>query len=252
MKKIVIANWKMNPVSLTEAKKLFTETKRKAGALKKTQVVVCSPFVFLSSLIVKKNKKFFLGSQNSFWIPSGAYTGEVSSEMLKSLGVSHVIVGHSERRGMGETDEMVSKKIASLTKLQIVPVLCIGERERDTHGEYLAILSKQIKASLSGVQKKDVKNIVIAYEPIWAIGKTAEEAMNPHKLHEMVLYIRKVLTEIYGRDIAQSVQIIYGGSVESKNAQALMKDGNVSGFLVGHASLSAKGFGEIITAAEKS
>ena len=131
-------------------------------------------------------------------------------------------------------------------------MLCIGERERDTHGEYLAILSKQIKASLSGVQKKDVKNIVIAYEPIWAIGKTAEEAMNPHKLHEMVLYIRKVLTEIYGRDIAQSVQIIYGGSVESKNAQALMKDGNVSGFLVGHASLSAKGFGEIITAVEKS
>lgn len=251
-RKIVVANWKMNPTSAKEAKMLFSQIKRKASILKKTSVVVAPPFAFLSlfSSTKKALKNFSLGAQNTSWQSSGALTGEVSSPMLKDLGVSYVIVGHSERRVLGETDALVARKVASLLGERLLPILCIGEAERDQHGEYLSVLSNQIKSSLLGVSKRDIVNIVIAYEPVWAIGKTAKDAMDSHKLHETTLFIRKTLTEMYGRNIAEAVVIIYGGSVEPVNAPDLIKNGNVSGFLVGRASLSAKEFGNIIDAVE--
>lgn len=252
MRKIVVANWKMNPVSVEEAKALFSQVRRKSSVLRKTSVIVAPPSVFISlfSSGRKNSKSFFLGAQNTSWQSSGALTGEVSSPMLKDLGVSHVIVGHSERRTLGETDAIVARKMASLFGERLIPILCIGERDRDQHGEYLSVLANQIKNSLAGVSKRDIVNTIIAYEPIWAIGKTASDAMDSHKLHETTLFVRKTLTELYGRNIAESVPIIYGGSVEPANASDLIKNGNVSGFLVGHASLSSKGFGEIIQAVE--
>lgn len=251
-RKIVIANWKMNPTSVKEAKTLFLQIKRKASLLKKISVVVAPPFAFLSlfSSAKKSSKTFSLGAQNTSWQSSGALTGEVSSPMLKDLGVSYVIVGHSERRALGETDAVVARKIASLLGERLVPILCVGETERDQHGDYLSVLANQIKSSLLGVSKRDIVNTVIAYEPVWAIGKTAKDAMDSHKLHETTLFIRKTLTELYGRNIAEAVTIIYGGSVEPVNAPDLIKNGNVSGFLVGRASLSAKEFGNIIDAVE--
>jgi triosephosphate isomerase len=243
----VVANWKMNPESLSEAKKLFLATKKGALRFSNTKTVICPPAPFLSALS-SKSKNVFLGAQDVFWQTAGAHTGEVSPLMLKSLGVKYCIVGHSERRFLGETDERVSQKIQALLAQSIIPIVCVGEKERDIHGNYLGILENQIKQSLNGLQKNDVSKIIIAYEPIWAIGKSARDAMNPHRLHEMVIFIEKILANLYGRDVARKVTIIYGGSVEPKNVDDLVRDGNVSGFLVGHASLDAKGFVEILKA----
>ncbi len=241
----------MNPQTLLEARKLFSTTKNTASRLKKTKVVVAPPFIFISSLAGTKSR-LYLGAQNVFWETRGAFTGEISPSMLSEMGVQYVIVGHSERRAIGETDEIVSKKLKTLIREEIIPILCVGESERDNHGHYLSFLSTQIKKSLAGIQKRNIKNIIIAYEPIWAIGKTASDAMDSHKLHETVLYIRKVLSEMYGRDIAKAVSIIYGGSAEPGNVAELMKNGNVMGFLVGHASLDVKGFSEILKIVDKS
>ncbi len=247
-KKIVIANWKMNPVTAGEAKALFTQIKKKASLLKRTHVVIAPPslYINLSTQNTKKTKNFFVGAQNVHTQTSGAYTGEISASMLKDSGVSYVIVGHSERRAMGETDELVSKKVQTVLSNKMIPVLCVGEREHDQNGLYLSTLSNQIKNSLAGILKLDVAHVVIAYEPVWAIGKTAGEAMDSHKLHETTLFIKKVLGELYGRPLSDTVKIIYGGSVEAGNASELMQNGNVSGFLVGHASLSAQTFTEIL------
>lgn len=250
-KKIVIANWKMNPDSLPKARKLFQSTKKFSSNLSKTRVIVCLPAIYLASFN-SKTKNINLGAQNVFWQVSGAHTGEISSAMLKNLGVSYCLVGHSERRALGETDEEVSKKLKALLKSGLIPILCVGERERDSQGEYLGILSNQIKSSLFGVDKRDIKNLIVAYEPIWAIGRTAREAINSHKLHQTVLFIEKILSELYGREQAKKVAIIYGGSVEEKNASEIIKNGNVSGFLVGHASLDPLTFREILQAVDNS
>jgi len=238
----------MNPVTASEAKVLFTQIKKKASLLKRTHVVIAPPslYISVSTQSTKKSKNFFLGAQNVHTHTSGAYTGEVSAPMLKDSGVSYVIVGHSERRATGETDELISKKVQTILSNKMIPVLCVGEREHDQNGLYLSTLANQIKNSLIGVLKLDISQVIIAYEPVWAIGKTAGEAMDSHKLHETTLFIRKVLGEVYGRLLADSVKIIYGGSVEAENASELIQNGNVSGFLVGHASLSALSFSDIL------
>lgn len=244
-KKIVIANWKMNPESLSEAKQLLQFVKKGASKLKKTIVVVAPPFQYLHLLKPTKNR-ILLGAQDGFPGGAGASTGEISFSMLKNMGVSHVILGHSERRAMGETSELVSRKILSALKYGITPVVCIGESQRDSQGSYLAFIDEQIRMTLAGLNRRDVLKILIAYEPVWAIGKTKDEAMSPEKLHEMSLFIHKILVGIYGREIAKDIPIIYGGSVELGNAGNLIKNGNVSGFLVGHASLKGKEFVEIL------
>lgn len=252
-KKIVIANWKLNPVGDKEAKALFLKTRSLAKELKKTEVVICPPFLYLGAFYkLKTPKNMQLGSQNSFWEEKGAFTGEVSAGMLKSHDVKFSIVGHSERRAMGETDKEISLKINALLKQEIIPVLCVGEKERDMHGEYLSFIKNELFDSLAGVQKKQLKNIIIAYEPIWAIGKSQRDAMSPGGVHETVLLIRKFLTEKYGADSAKLPRIIYGGSAEGENAEKLMNEGHVSGFLVGHASLDPMNFGQILKAVEAS
>lgn len=248
-KKIVIANWKMNPQTLKEAKVISKGIVKACQKLKKTTVVIAPPFPFLAALSL--SKKVFLGSQDAFWGSVGAQTGEVSVSMLKSLKVSYVILGHSERRLLGETDAFVAKKILGALKAGITPIVCIGERERDNHGDYLSFIENQIRSTLQGISRKEIAKIVIAYEPVWAIGKTAAEAMDSRKLHEMTIFIHKTLVSMFGRENAEKVRLIYGGSVESSNAHDLIVNGNVSGFLVGHASLDPKGFGEIVRATDK-
>lgn len=248
-KKIVIANWKMNPLEFSKAKTLFSATRTITKLLKKTKVVIAPPFLFSQGLGVRKNG-LFLGAQDALWGSTGAFTGEISVSMLKIIGTDYVICGHSERRSMGESDAIVAKKAYAVYKEGMTPVVCIGERERDANGTYLSFLAQQIRESLSLIPKKDIARIIIAYEPIWAIGKTAEEAMDSRKLHEMTIFIQKTLSGLYGRNSADKVLIIYGGSVEPKNAPDLIKNGNVSGFLVGHASLDAKGFGAILKAVD--
>ncbi len=253
MEKIVIGNWKMNPLSEKEARSLVTKTKKISAQLKKTAVVLCPPALYISPLAKERyGKRISLGAQDGYFMPTGAVTGSISTDMLKQYKVSHVIVGHSERRAAGETDDHVAKKIDAALKLGVTPILCIGERERDIEGTYLSFLKKQLHAALVHVSKKQLEDIIIAYEPVWAIGKSARQAMSPHQVHETVLLIRKILTEKFGGEAAKKSKIIYGGSVEESNAAELMEAGHVSGFLVGHTSLVPEKFKAIISAVEDS
>jgi len=166
MKKLVIANWKMNPDSIKESEVIFNNVAVLAREAKNIDVVVCPPFPFLSVCKKMKIKNIILGAQNLFYELNGSYTGQVSSKMLTSMGVKYVIVGHSENRALGDTNEVVNKKILLSLKSKISPVLCVGEKARDNHGEYLFFVKNQIEECLASVSKSQIKNIVIAYEPV--------------------------------------------------------------------------------------
>jgi triosephosphate isomerase len=246
---LVIANWKMNPESQEEAKKIFNLTRNSAKGLKNTDVIICPPFPFISPLLkLNKPKNIFFGAQNIFTEFKGAFTGEVSAGMVKDFGAKYVIIGHSERRAMGETDAIVRKKMDIAFDSGLIPVLCIGEKVRDKEGNHLAFMKNQIKECLTGLQKKNLVGIMIAYEPIWAIGRSYKEAMTATDVHETALFIRKVIGELFGRDIAGGARILYGGSVEAANAEEIARIGGVEGFLVGHASLNDQ-FPSILKAA---
>ncbi|PIT96894.1 triose-phosphate isomerase [Candidatus Campbellbacteria bacterium CG10_big_fil_rev_8_21_14_0_10_35_52] len=252
-KKLIVANWKMNPTTLAEAKKLFEGIKKTASKVRNTQTVICPPSVYLSEL-----KKFYFGhkiafgAQDVFWEKDGPYTGEQSPEMIKDIGAKYVIIGHSERRERGETNEMVNKKVIASLKEGLNVILCIGEKVRDLQALYLKFLEEEIRSALLGAQKKNIHNLIIAYEPIWAIGKTADNAIFPHQMHEMYIFIKKIITGFYDKKLAFSVPILYGGSVESYNAELLLTQGEADGFLVGHNSLNSSKFGEILKIADNS
>lgn len=243
VKKLVVGNWKMNPVSLEEARKIVGGVKRAIKNSRKTDVVFCPPFVYLSPIGNLMKGNLFLGAQNANSETAGPYTGEVGHMQLPQFGVKYVIVGHSERRKMGETDEVINKKVQSVVSLGVTAIVCVGESHRDSNGEYLDFIKQQIQKALKDVPKKSFGNIVIAYEPIWAIG--AKESMSPRDLHEMSIFIKKVLKDTYSI-VGDDVRIIYGGSVDRVNAGVLVKEGNVSGLLVGRQSLDSKDFVEII------
>ncbi len=248
---LIVANWKMSPTSPAEAKKLFYSTRKSVALLKNTDVVICPPAVFLENLAkLSGPKNLSFGAQNIFSERKGAFTGEISAEMAKNVGAKYVIVGHSERRstlfGLAETDKVINQKMLLSFDSGLLPILCVGERERDKDASYLSFIKEQLRSGLADVQKKDLVGVIIAYEPLWAIGKSYKESMSPTDIHEMSLFIKKSIGEIYGRDIGQSAQVLYGGSVEKENAEAIVRYGEVRGFLVGHASLSASEFAEIL------
>ncbi len=247
-RKLVVGNWKMYIDSTTKAKELMTKVSRTASRLKRTDVLVCPPHAFLGLFAGRNVSKGgpCLGAQDVSADIEVARTGESSVYMLKSLGVDHVIVGHSERRAKGETNADIAQKIARLLKAGLSPVLCIGESERDMQGKYLAFLEQELRESLATVPKAKVKQIIVAYEPIWAIGKSADDAVTPHILHETTLFIKKILVSMYGRAVGSAIKILYGGSVEASNAGALVVGGTVDGLLVGHASTDAEEFAQIL------
>lgn len=246
-KKIIVANWKMNPESIAEAKKLFITVKRSAKKYRKSSIVICPPSLYIQTLLSFPRGGVSVGAQNVFWEPNGSFTGEISAVQLAKEKVDYCIVGHSERRELGETNEQVNKKVSALLKVGITPIVCIGEKERDHDAFYLAHIKDQIKEALSGVKQKDISNILIAYEPIWAIGSKAKGAIQPEELHQMTIYIRKVLSDLYSQRIAFNVPILYGGSVDQSNAEDIMKRGEAQGLLIGRASLDARVFTDIIT-----
>lgn len=242
----------MNPFSEKEVERILNGVKKTATRLKKTQVVICPPFIYFNNLrkIIGKSANLSLGAQNAFWEIDGAFTGEVSPEMIKNYGGSYVILGHSERRALGETDEMVSKKAMACLKTGLKTVVCVGEKIRDEQGDYLVFLRDEIRASLNKIQKRFLRNLIIAYEPIWAIGKKDTEAMLPADIHEMAIYVKKVLSEIYGQGRALAVPILYGGSVGGENTGEIIKNGGVDGLLVGHQSFKPENFIEILKSVE--
>ncbi len=245
-KKLVVANWKMNPATLTEAKKIFNGSKRVAVELRQVQTVICPPVVYLDALRrIYRGNRISFGVQDCFWEDYGAYTGQLSPVIAKNNGARYAILGHSERRLLGEDDAAVGRKVAAVVRHGLTAVICVGETRRDQDGLYWAFLKNELEEAVRNISAKELGRFVIAYEPVWAIGKTATDALSPEDLHEASLYIRKVLHGIFG-DEALAVPVLYGGSVEPANTEALLKGGQVQGLLVGHKSLDPKAFGEIL------
>ena len=244
-KKLVIANWKLYVEKQEEAKKFLQALRRKPS---QAQLVVAPAFPLIPAAVAAlKNSKIKVGAQTVSALNAGAHTGEVSAAALKNAGVSYVIVGHSERRARGESDEDIKEELKRAQEAKLTPVLCVGERERDAAGTYLSFIENQLRSALLGSPRKGVP-LVVAYEPVWAIGKSAQDAMKPAELREMSIFIKKTLAQIFERPAALKVPILYGGSVEPENAAALMSEGDIDGFLVGHASADIKMFSEIVTA----
>lgn len=244
---LVIGNWKLNPQKVAEATKLVEDLGKKYKPADDVTVVIAPTHVHLGDVQKKiGKKKLLLAAQNVSTEPMGPFTGEVSAAQLRDLAVSHVIIGHSERRAMGETDEVVQKKIQIALKHNLTPVICIGERDRDAKGDFYTFVEKQVKAIAAVLPAAQVKKVVIAYEPIWAIGtgKTA----TPADVKEMQLFLFSVLTKLYDRATAAKVTLLYGGSVKKDNAAELHKEGGMDGFLVGGASLKVDEFISIINA----
>lgn len=252
-KKIVIGNWKMNPVSFVEANKIYKDIVKNLPTLKKTEVVVCPPVVYLENL-KKVSKKISLGVQNSSYVKSGAFTGELSAKMLSGVGAKYVILGHSERRSPaisgGENNELINKKVINAIAGGLIPVLCVGENVRDASLQYLGFIETQILECFEGVSKNALKKVIIAYEPIWAIGENATRSATPAEFLEISIFIKKILSDKYGAKNITELRIIYGGSVHPENALSFLMEGQADGFLPGRDSLKPKKFLEIIKIVE--
>lgn len=253
-KKIVVANWKMNPTTVKEAEELFDFVVNSNRKFKNIDLIFCPPFVYLSLLNLKlktKNLKLKLGAQDMHWEAKGAYTGEISPLMLKDIGINYVIIGHSERRyKLGETDEVINKKIKSALKHGLTPVIAVGEKERtnfDSSGKYINtaddIVVDQLSSALNGVSPNKLKDIVVAYEPVWAISTSGTGLVEtPDGALSVALLIRKTISKLTSIKIANSVPVLYGGSVDSKNVTEFVKQEGIDGVLVGGASIDKEEF----------
>lgn len=245
-KPIIAGNWKLNNTS-QEAVELVTLLKRQVGDITGVDIVVCPVATALSDVRdVLNESNIGLGAQDVYWEDSGAFTGEVSAPLLKDAGVQYVIIGHSERRRyFGETDETVNKKIKAALRHGLTPIVCIGEvlQEREDNRTF-EVLQKQCEGGFAGLTAEEIEKIIIAYEPVWAIG-TGRTA-TPEQAQEAHHFIRGLLAKLYDGDVAQTVRIQYGGSVKPENSAALMSQPDIDGALVGGASLKADSFAGII------
>lgn len=243
---LIAGNWKMNK-TIGEAVELAKEIVSAAAKTGDREVVIAPPFTALALVAdTLKGSSVGLAAQDLFWEEKGAFTGEVSPLMLKDAGCSHVIVGHSERRQyFGETDETVCRKIKAALSAGLTPIVCIGEllSERE-EGKTFAVIERQLRQGLNAISGEDAAKLVIAYEPVWAIGtgKTA----SPDQAQETHDFIRRQLAELFGKDIAETLRILYGGSVTPENIDDLMRMPDIDGALVGGASLKPESFGRII------
>ena len=244
-KPIIAGNWKMNK-SYSEAKKFLGELKE-LNLNNDVEAVVCPPFTNLAlAAKMLKDTSIEIGAQNAHYEDSGAFTGEISPLFLKDLGVKYVILGHSERREyFSETDELINKKVKSMLKNGIIPILCVGETlEERENGEAKSKVKRQIIADFEGLNSKDFENIVVAYEPIWAIGtgKTA----SADDAEEMCAYIREIIVEEFDKEAGDKVKIQYGGSVKPDNVKEIMSKENIDGALVGGASLESESYSDLV------
>lgn len=245
-KPIIAGNWKMYK-TVERAINLVGELADLVSNVRDVEIVVCPPFTALDAVIdTAAGTNIKVGAQNMHWETEGAFTGEVSPLMLKQMGCNYIILGHSERRQyFGETDENVNRKLKSALRYQLTPIVCVGELlEQRESGITEQVIRTQVEASLAGLETSEVPILIVAYEPVWAIGtgKTAsnEDAQN------VIGFIRKVIAEMYGEASANQVRILYGGSVKPDNIKGLMQEKDIDGALVGGASLDADTFGKIV------
>ncbi len=244
-KKVIAGNWKMN--MLPNEAIAFIEQITPMVKDTENEVILCVPYIDLFySLLSAQKTNIKIGAQNMHWEEKGAYTGEVSGQMLKSIGVEYVIIGHSERRQyFAETDETVNKKVKAALSNGLKPIICVGETlEQREQGKAEEIITKQTMLALEGLAKEQMENVVLAYEPIWAIGTgktaTSEDANNSIKS------IRNKVAELYGQEVAEKITILYGGSVKADNAKELFSTTDIDGGLVGGASLKVEEFSKIV------
>jgi triosephosphate isomerase len=247
---LIAGNWKMNPPSRSEAVALAQEVKAGVGTGVDVHVVVCPPSVYLQAVdSVLEGSPIGLGGQDMYWERGGAYTGEISGAMLVDVGCTHVILGHSERRhGLGETDAQVNAKLKAALAARLIPIVCLGETKEERLQDWtVAVLASQLSGSLAGLSPEEMAGIVLAYEPVWAIGTgltaTPEQAQAAHA------FIRAALAEEFGEATAARVVVQYGGSVKPDNAAELLACPDIDGALVGGASLKGGDFLAIVRAA---
>lgn len=250
-KKLIAANWKMN-MTLSETEGFWTTFDSETSDTPLCEIAIAPPFTALAKLseLLSRSQKAWLAAQNMYCETSGAFTGEISPTMLRELFVRYVILGHSERRQIfGESNELINRKLLLALKSGLRPILCIGEtlEERDA-GRLVEILETQLRGCLQSVSPEQADSIVIAYEPVWAIGTgrnaTPDQAQQAHK------ECRRIITEILGQQAAESMRVLYGGSVKPANAHDLLAQPDIDGALVGGASLDPRGFAHIVAAAE--
>lgn len=240
---LIVANWKAYVESKQKAKALFASAKRLSGT-KGMEIVLAPAAPYLGLLAPANRSKVAFAAQDISDTTGGAATGEVTAAACADIGVKYVIVGHSERRARGENDALIAHKAQHALAHGLTPILCVGERARDADAQYLSFIRSQITSVFSILTAQERLQMVVAYEPIWAIGHSAAEAITPSDLTEMILYIRKVLAE----QVAGNIRVLYGGSVEPGNARDLAGGSGIDGFLVGHASTDPKEFTALVKA----
>jgi len=243
---LIVGNWKLNPVTQVDAVALATEVVKKMKKVEGVHVAIAPPYPYLIPVEKKTaNSLVGLSAQDVSTVNMGASTGEVSILQLKDIGCEFVILGHSERRAMGEKDDSIRAKTELVLKHRLTPIVCVGEKKRDEKGDYLAFVEAQLTSLATDLTALQIKKVVIAYEPIWAIGTGKTATVDDVK--EMQIFIESVLAKLYDRKTANSVRLLYGGSVKPHNSATLQAGGGMNGFLVGGASLKAEDFTEIIT-----
>ncbi|MFO7981789.1 MAG: triose-phosphate isomerase [Candidatus Aminicenantes bacterium] len=250
-KPFIAGNWKLHK-TISEAVLLTKKIHKKVKKEKEAEIVIIPPFTALSEVKkVLSKSQILTGAQDVFWEESGAYTGEIAPSMIKEAGCDFVVVGHSERRQyFGDTDDHVNKKIKSALNAGLFPIMCLGESlEERENNETFNKIKKQVNQGLKDLEADQIKNVIIAYEPIWAIG-TGRTA-TPEQAEEVHAFIRNQLTEMVGKETSSCAIILYGGSVKPKNAFSLIKEKNINGALIGGASLKADSFVDIIKEAKK-
>ena len=238
---VIVANWKAYVEDLGKAKKLFALSKklaRQSGC----SIVLAPPAPLLGALALGNRSSIAFAAQDVSATTGGGFTGEVTAQAYSATGATYALIGHSERRAAGDTDLVVSEKLSHAVAHELTPILCVGEAERDGEGHYLTRVREEITTALEPLQPKERARAIIAYEPLWAIGKDADAAIGENDLAEMVLYIRKVLAELLpGKSSARSL-IFYGGSVEPGNIRGLAAVSGVDGFVIGRASVDPSSF----------
>lgn len=249
---LIVANWKAYVEDLARAKQLLA-TARRLARNSEHEIVLAPPAPFLGALArpssasqEKQTSDVAFSAQDISQTTGGAATGEVTAQVFAAAGATYAIVGHSERRAAGDTDEMIAEKLSHALAHGLTPILCIGERERDDDGRYLGFLREEMTRALEGFEPKERAKVIIAYEPLWAIGRSAADAISPDDLVEMALYIRKILAELLPGKTASRTKVLYGGSVEPADVRNLAVQTGVDGFLIGHESADPKAFADII------
>jgi triosephosphate isomerase len=249
----IVGNWKMNPISQPEAVALFRSLRGVTRSLKNVNTIICAPFMYLVELgkRAKDADNYHIGAQDFFIGDVGAHTGQISLGMLKEAGVNYSIIGHSESRAMGETNQDVNAKIKEAIKNEVTPIFCFGEESRGKDKKYLTEIKKQIREGIAGLTQKDTTRIIFAYEPIWAIGAKAKRHCTPDECKEVIDEVRAAMKKKLAAKKAENLVILYGGSADEKTAMGFVDKGCADGVLLGRASLDPRMIGIILRQAEE-